>query len=528
MTRDSSESLSLSAVGRSALILTGGAGAVQVLAIVRELFLAAQIGASAQLDALLIALVLPTALPSVLTSGAITALVPAYLEAREAGGVEEARRLAGTILVWVGIAGAVIWLGLAAFAGVAVAVTGPGLSVASQSDAVSFLQLLAPIAFVTAISAILFAVCQAEQRFLAISVASFSGPACTLATMLLLWNSLGLRALALGSLVGPIVSVSILLGTMVRASLVPLPMLRPSGRLGPFARHAAPLTVGAAILQLNLVADRAVASLLGPGAVSVLRYADVLVRVPVGAIGPAWGSAIYPALVRSTLGGIAGSLAVDTQRTLRYATAVFIPVAMLTAAVAPVAVRLAYGRGAFNPAALDITSGAVAAFAPLLLIRMISPILTGAHNARRRGQVLLLGAGLNVVLNFILDVVLGISMGVIGVALSSSITSALVLAFFTWRMATSEATFTLRPVARTLGLAVLASMPVTLGAALFCWSGLAPGGVFPAVLALIAIAVLAAVSYLATAALVGMDEPRTLVRLAFGVLFRGRSRGNEH
>ena len=526
MTPDSSESLSLSAVGRSALILTGGAVAVQILGIVRELFLAAQIGASAELEALLIDLVLPTALPSVLTSGAITALVPAYLEVRQAGGVEDARRLAGTILVWVGIAGAGVWLALAAFAGVAVAVTGPGLSSAAQSEAVSFLQLLAPIAFVIAISAILFAVCQAEQRFLAISVARLSGTACTLLTMLLLWNSLGLRALAFGSMVGPIVSLFILLGSMVRASLVPLPMLRPGGRLGPFARHAAPLTVGAAILQLNLVADRAVASLLGPGAVSVLRYADVLVRVPVGAIGPAWGSAIYPALVRSTLGGVAGSLAVDTQRTLRYATTVFIPVAMLTAAVAPLAVRLAYGRGAFNAAALDLTSGAVAAFAPLLLILMISPILTGAHNARRRGRVLLLGASLNVVLNFILDVVLGISLGVIGVALSSSITSALVLVFFTWRMASSETAFTLRPVARTLGLAVLASTPVTVGVAAWCWSDLAPRGVLPAVLALIAIALLAAVGYLAVAALVGMDEPRTLVRLAFGALSRGRSRRN--
>ncbi len=522
MTSESGGSLSLYSVGRSALILTGGAVAVQVLGIVRELFLAAQIGASAELDALLIALVLPTALPSVLTSGAITALVPAYLEARRESGLMEARRLAGTILVWAAIAGAVIWLALAAFADIAVAFTGPGLSAASRAEAVGFLQLLAPVAFVTAISAILFAVCQAEQRFLAMSAASFAGPATTLATMLLLWDSLGLRALAVGTLVGPIVGVTILFGSTMRASLVPLPVLRPGGRLGPFLRHAAPLTFGAAILQINLVADRAVASLLGPGAVSVLRYADVLVRVPVGAIGPAWGSAIYPALVRSTLGGVAATLALDTQRTLRYASAVFVPVAMLTAAVAPLAVTLAYGRGAFDVEALDLTAGAVAAFAPLLLVLMISPILTGAHNARRRGRVLLMGATLNVALNVTLDVVLGISFGVIGVALASSIASTIVLVFFARRLASSESAFTLGPLGRTLGLAVLASSPVTLAAALLCWTGLAPTGILPALGTLAAIGIVGAIGYLVAAHWLGMEEPRTLVRLTVAALARRR------
>lgn len=514
MTSEARESLSLYSVGRSALILTGGAVAAQVLGIVRELFLAAQVGASAQLDALLIAMVLPAALPSILISGTVTALVPAYLEARQRAGPREARRLAGTILVWVGIMGALISIVLAAFAGVGVALTGPGLSPASQAEAVGYLQLLAPIAFVTAVSGILLAVCQAEQQFLAISVATFAGPAATLVVMLALWDVEGLRGLAIGSLLGPIVVAVILLASMIRASLVPLPVIRPEGRLGPFVRHALPLTFGAAILQVNIAADRAVATLIGPGAVSVLRYADVLVRVPVGAIGPAWGSAIYPALVRSNLSDSVGTLATDVQRTLRYATAVFVPVALLTIAVAPLAVNLAYGRGAFSADALASTAGAVAAFAPLLLILMVSPILTGAHNARRSGRVLLAGATLNVILNTFLDVVLGFTLGVVGVALASSIASTIVLIFFTRRLTTSETAFEPRPVARTLILAIVASLPVTLVAAALCWTELRPTDFVPGILALVGVAILGSLGYLATAIGLGMEEPRTLVRLA--------------
>jgi putative peptidoglycan lipid II flippase len=526
VTSESSDSLSLYSVWRSALILTGGAAAIQVLGIVRELFLATQIGASVQLDALLIAWSLPAALPSVLTSGTATALVPAYLETRQAAGVVEARRLAGTVLIWVSIGGAGIWAVLAAFAGFAVALTGPGLSAAGRAEAVSFLQLLAPIGFVTSMSPILFAVCQAEGRFVAMSVASFAGAATTVVTMVILWDSVGLYGLAIGLLAGPIVNVTILLGSMLRASIAPLPGLRPRGRLGPFIRHAAPLTFGAAILQFNVVIDRAVASLVGPGAVSVLRYADVLVRVPIGAIGPAWGSAIYPALVRSTLGGVTDRLALDAQRAIRFTTAVFVPVAMLTAAVAPLAVKLAYGRGAFSDDALLATAGAVAVFAPLLVLLMVQPVLVGAHNARRHGRLLAIGASMNVVLNCILDVVLGISLGVIGVALSSSISVAVVLAFFAWRLSISEPDFTLRPIVATTGLAILASAPVTIAAALVCWTGLIPSGLLPGIALLLGIGVLGVIGYLLAANWLGMEEPRALARRVVGRLFRGRLTGH--
>ena len=352
----------------------------------------------------------------------------------------------------------------------------------------------------------LLAVCQVEQRFLTISVAGFAGAAASLATMLLLWDQLGLRAFAVGSLTGPLLTLAVLVGDLLRASLFPLLVLRPGGRLGPFARHAAPLTAGAAILQLNIVADRAVASLLGPGAVSVLRYADVLVRVPIGAIGPAWGAAVSPALVRSTLSRVAASLALDTQRALRYVAAVFVPVAMLTAAVAPLVVKLAYGRGAFTADALNATAWAVVAFAPLLLLLMTCRSLVGAHNARRRGEVLLAGATLNVALNFALDVVLGIFLGVAGVALRRRISSALVLAFLAWRLALTEAGFTVSPIIRTMGLAALASAPVTIAAALLCWSGVIPSEVLVGIVVLVGIGVVGPIGYLLAAIWLGMEE----------------------
>ena len=128
-------------------------------------------------------------------------------------------------------------------------------------------------------------------------------------------------------------------------------------------------------------------------------------------------------------------------RAISAALAAFIPTAVLIAALAPLAVAFAYGRGAFGVDDIALTSTVVAAFAPLIVVLMVSPVLAGAHNARRRGFVLLATGAMNVVLNFVLDVALGAWLGVAGIALSSSVTSVLLTLFLAWRLELVEPAF---------------------------------------------------------------------------------------
>lgn len=513
MTAGGDQGLSFRVIGRSATILTGAAAVAQLLGVVREIFVAAEVGLSAAYDALLIALILPTTLAGVLTASTVTAMVPAYLEARQGYGREQARRLAGAIGFWVGTGGLLVWLMLEAFPMVAIAIAGPGLSPTSRVSAIGYLHIVAPLAFVSPISAVLYGVCQAEERFGAVALSALGGAATTLVTTLALWQSLQLGALAVGSLLGPIVGAVVLLAATLRASIAPRPTPWTSREeMAGFLRHAAPLTLSGAILQINLIADRAIASLLAPGAVSVLRYADVMVRAPIGAISPAWGTALYPSLVRVALQAGPG-LASATERSIRYVLALFVPVAALTIAVAPVAVAVGYGRGAFGALDVSRTAQAVAAFAPLIVVLMCSPALTGALNARRRGDVLLAGGVLGVLLNVTLDVLLGSWLGATGVALASSITSVIVLVFFAWRLSRSESTFTVVPIARTLRLATLASLPIALPLAALSWSGLVPSGTFAGLVALVAFGVLGLLGYLIVALRLGLDEARDVRQL---------------
>ncbi len=523
MTDADDSGVSLANVGRAAVILTGATAGVQLLAIVRELFLAANAGVSADLDALLIGWVLPMTLANILTSGPQTAMVPAYLEARAAHGPEGARRLAGTVLVWLGIAGLALTGLLELVAAPAIAVIGPGLSDAGREAATGYLRMLAPMALVASMTSTMYAVLQAEERFAMIALAIISGAAVTLATLIALWGQLGLMAFALGNLLGPIVALVIMTAATILRRIAPRPRLVSRGLgLGAFARHAAPLTVSSAILQINTIFDRAIASLIGPGAVSALRYGDTLVRVPTGAISPAWGAAIYPALVRSTQRTERSGLASAAERSMSYVAAVFMPVSALTLAVAPIAVAVAYGRGAFTADALHLTALVVAGFAPLVVTQMLSQTLTGALNARRRGAILLAAGATNVVTNCTLDVVFGLPFGVAGIALSSSVTAIVVATFKARRLAALEPAFDLAAIGRRLRIAGVASIPSALIFGLLAWTGRYPAGLPAGMVTLAVAGLLGLAVYVLLATRLGLAEPALVVGAARRWLARGR------
>jgi putative peptidoglycan lipid II flippase len=511
VTSQGNDAVSPGAVGRSSVILLIGIGGAQAVGLVRELFLATQVGLSGDLDAVLIALALPILAAGVVTGGAAGALIPVYLEAQATNGRDDARRLAGTVIAWIGLAGLILTIATALIAPILITISGPGLRDVDHASAVGYLRVLTPILFVTVISAMMRGICQAEEVFGSIAIATFAGPAATLATMLVLWQSLHLGALVIGSVVGSLANLMVLLVAAARVNAVPIPFFRTDPRLRAWMSHAAPLTLSGGILEIRGIADRAVASLLGPGSVSALRYATVLLS-PLAQIGPAWASVIYPRLVQATLGAPGGTLSSWADQMLRYAVAIFIPIAALTAAVAPVAVFVAYGRGAFTPEDMNLTAAALAAYAPGLVTLVMLPVLTGSLNARRRGRVLLIGGAMNVVFNVVLDVVLAFWLGVAGVALAASIAGLLVVGYFIRSMGTSEDSFDPRPLGRTIGLSLLAIAPFGAVIGLLSWGGFGQQGIVVGIVVLAAFGLVGVLGYLVLASAFGMGEARQLAR----------------
>ena len=504
---------SLAKIGGSAVLLAGAGVAGQAAAIVRELFVAAKVGASASLDALLVALVLPILISGIIAGSLRVAVVPAYIDLETRRGRDAAQRFIGAILTWSTIGAVVAVLVLAATPSLGLAIAGPGLSDATRAQASDYLVLVLPIAVFAVVSNLLQAACQIAGRFTPIAIALVVAPAVSLIVTVIGWDRFGLSAVAVGMTLGFAASVAGLILFAGRARILPPITLR-AGRedLGEFMRHAVPLALGSAVLQFNLAADRAIATILSVGSVSILKFGQQLVIEPLGSVSSAWTTALYPALVRTGQGHSDRNLGQAATVALRYGLAVFVPLSVGVAALAPLIVDVVYQRGAFNEAASVGTAQVVVGFAPMLTLVMLQPIITGAHNTRRRGTLLGVTAVLNAISNVALNLILGPVLGVAGIALSTSITIGALLAFLTYRLATSEPDFDVRSVVSVALRAFAASLPPGIVAAWFAWSvgrGIGwPGGLA----SLLCAGALGLVAYLAMASFLRLDEPIHILR----------------
>jgi putative peptidoglycan lipid II flippase len=503
--------LSLRAIGTSTAVLAVASLLAQVFTLGRELFVASQVGTSGDLDSLLVAVVAPTILSGLIVSGATVAIVPARAAVLEREGAIASRRFVGGIFTWMAIIAVAVTVLILAFPGLWVAIAGPGLDESGRSEALGFIPIVAPIAIFAVLSSLLSTLCQMEGRFRAIALAWLVGPVVSLVVTVGLWQAVGLAAFGLAMTANLAATTVVLLVYAAAVGILPVPTLRlERSESRRFLGHAAPLTVSGLVNQLRLVTDRAVASFLPTGAISSLRYGETLVLAPTQAIAPGWTLVVYPALVGAATSSGGRSLGADVQLAVRYVVALFTPLAIATMAFAPLIVRPVYQRGAFDDQAAASVTAVVAALGPMFVLTMIQGVLVPAHNARRRGTFLLAMGIVGAALNLALNLALGIALGVGGVALSTSLTLAIVLLAMAHRLSVDEPGFEIRPLLHVGARATVAAAIPALPLAAIAYGR--PAGDALADLILLAIlTAVGAVAYVALATFIGVREPSVVV-----------------
>jgi putative peptidoglycan lipid II flippase len=521
---DDGGGFSLRAVGSSAALLTIATLAGQLFTTGRELFVAGRVGTSGGLDGLLVALVVPTIVSSVLASGTAAAVVPAHAEIARRAGIGAARAFLSAVFVALVVVATAVMAILLALPGLAVAVAGPGLDADGIRSALDAVPLLAPIGILSVAAGMLATMCQIEGRFRIVALAWLLGPVASLAVTIGLWESAGLAAFALALSAHFAVGCAVLLPYVVATGLLPLPRL-PSGHgeIRRFATHALPLTVSAFVNELRLVADRAVTSLLATGSVSALRYGQTLVLAPTQALAPGWTLVVYPALVRESLSDREGGLGEAVEVSCRYVIALFTPIAVGAIALAPIVVDLVYRRGAFDAGAAIATTAVVAGLAPMFVLVLLMSVLAPAHNALRHGGLLLAMGFLGAVLNLVLNLALGQAVGVGGIAASTSITYAILIAILAWRLTADQPAFRPGALGRTAVTAILASLVPALPVGWFAWTRPPSGSIVVDLALIVALSAVGAVGYVLAAGRLGRPEPGQLVGAGWAAIRRRTS-----
>ena len=290
--------------------------------------------------------------------------------------------------------------------------------------AVDLARITFPYLILICLAALLSGVLNGLDKFAAAAAAPMLYNLCSIAAMVGLTRyvpTVG-HALAWGVSLAGVAQLALLVWATRRAGMrlvVPRPRLTPAMRI--LLRRMGPGLIGASAMQLNQVVDVIVGSLLPPGAISLLYYADRVNQLPLGTIGAAVGTALLPLLSRQVRGPDPAAAVVTLNRALEYALVLTVPAALALIVSGYPILAVLFQRGAFPLSSAYLASQSLAAYALGLPFFVLVKVLAPAFFARGDTTMPVRIGMITLVLNFALNLALFLPLQHVGPALATSL-----------------------------------------------------------------------------------------------------------
>jgi putative peptidoglycan lipid II flippase len=404
---------------------------------VRDIILAAVLGAGPVADAFFVALRLPNHFRAIFAEGAFNAaFVPAYARIREQGGPERAALFADRIFTIL-LASQIVLLAIALiFTPAVIDVLAPGFAndperyrLAVELTRITFPYLLL-ITLVTLYGGIL----NALQRFAAAAAApillNFS---LIVALLIAVYFPTPGHAAAWGVLVSGVLQALLVGGDAFRQRvLARLRRPRLDADIRQFFRALGPATLGSAGVQLALFADTVIASFLPAGALSALYYADRLNQLPIGVIGIAAGTVILPEMARRLAAGDEAGASHAQNRAVEFTLLMAIPCLAAFVVIPDLIMRALFVRGAFSDADALAAGRTLAAYAVGLLPFVLIRSAVATFFARGDTATPVLAALIAAAVNIGFKVLLMGPLAQVGLALATAIGAWINLLLVVW------------------------------------------------------------------------------------------------
>jgi putative peptidoglycan lipid II flippase len=412
---------------RGILTVGGWTLVSRILGFARDMLIAALIGTGPIADAFFVALKLPNLFRRLFGEGAFNAaFIPAFsglLHTEGAGAAKQFAEEAFAVMAF--------WLGIMTILGEVLmpelmVVLAPGFAddPAKFALAVSLSRITFPYLVLICLAALVSGVLNGLEKYTAASASYVLFNIVSIACMI--WMTpyvptVG-HALSWGVTISGVAQLGLLMAAVRRSGMalhIPRPRMTPQMRL--LMRRMAPGLVGAGVTQLNLTVDVIIASLLPPGTVSVLYYADRVHQLPLGVIGTAVGTALLPLLSRQVRAGEATSAIGTLNRAIEYGLFLTLPAALALIVCAEPVMLVLFGRGEFGPESVRLSSQSLAAYAlglpAFVLVKVFAPAFFARGDTSMPVKI---GVGC-VVLNLVLNLLFMVPLAHIGPALATSL-----------------------------------------------------------------------------------------------------------
>lgn len=388
----------------------------------RELAVANTFGVSDVVDAYVLAFMVPKFLVTTIADSFSVAFLPCYIRARERSGSRAAGMLLANATMRLSLGLSLLIVALAVARPVVLDLLAPSFSNEKLSLTENLYSFFLPILLLSGCSRLWATILNSAERYVLTSVAPAVVPVVGIAFLMTLANELGIRALAIGILVGSLIEAAIL-GNRVWSSAPRTPSRRPAVRL-PLRRVVHdwwPLAVSAGLMASTIPVDQHMAAGLGSGSVSTLAFGNRLVMFIVGTSSMALSAVLFSKFSSLAEASRWAELSRLFHTWTRIIAILSVPATFALIVLSPPIVQVLFERGDFST---DDTS-AVAGVQMLYLIQvpfyLVSTLCVRLVNSLRCNHWLTGVAVTNVILNVAGNMALIPHLGVRGIALSTSI-----------------------------------------------------------------------------------------------------------
>ncbi len=412
----------------------GGLTAVsRVLGFVRDVLIAAVLGAGPVADAFFVAFRFPNLFRRLFAEGAFNAaFVPLFSRALEQQGRDAAKAFAeeslsvllfGLLILVAFCMAAMPWL---------MQLIAPGFTgdPAKYALAVDLTQITFPYLLFMALVALFSGLLNSLYRFAAAAAAPILLNIFFIAALALV---IPLFDLAEGSMPGYVLAWTVAAAgagqfvlLVIAAARAGMPLRLPRPRLTPQVKRLmklmGPGLLSAGAMQINLLIGTIIASLQA-SAVSYLYYADRVYQLPLGLIGIGIGVVLLPELSRRLRAGAEDSANSAFNRALELSLFLTLPATVALIVVAEPIVAVLFQRGAFGAEAAAATAAALAAFAFGLPAYVLVKVLQPPFFAREDTVTPLKAALATVAANIALSLILYPILGFLGLAFATAAAS---------------------------------------------------------------------------------------------------------
>ncbi len=383
----------------------------RVTGFMRDIILAAVLGAGPVADAFFVALRLPNHFRAIFAEGAFNAaFIPAYARVRGSSGEAAVRLFADRVFVLL-LGSQIVLLAIALLCTpwvIGALAPGFGKDPSRFSLAVELTRITFPYLLLVSLVTLYGGILNALDRFAAAAAAPILLNLSMMMTLALaaFFPTAG-HAAAWGVLLAGILEFLLVAGDAARQGVLPrLAWPKLDEEVWTFLKRFGPATIGSAGTQIALFADTIIASFLAAGALSALYYADRLNQLPIGVIGIAVGTVLLPEMSRRITAGDEDGAKHAQNRAVEFALVLSVPCLVAFVMVPDLIMRGLFSRGAFTAADAQAAGSTLAAYAigllPFVLTRSASTTFLARGDTATPVKALFAGVTVNVALKILL------------------------------------------------------------------------------------------------------------------------------